>query len=176
MGVAAGESVEKSRKFSGISYDSLSHKHVGNPEAEVEVTENGDLGGFIYVGGFNINFSEVEIKYVNREGGEVIYGATLEDAKYERDNNPLVLQMVEYTTGICGTISRPNPEFGSLAFTMADDVLDRSTDDLLEGLWNKGEGIVPEGFDDVPDVPATGVPRNTGIASQRPARGSGGES
>ena len=168
VGLVAGQSGARKRVFSGISYEVLSHKLAGSTTAIIETNENGRINGSIRLGGFTIDASMVDIKQVNRETLEVIYGATLDSGRYKSDNLPLLFQMVEYSTGITGSITRPNPEYGSLGFTMADDVFGRTESDLAEGLWNKGDGIVPEGYGEVPDIPDEGVPQNTGIASMRP--------
>lgn len=177
VGTAAANSEDRERLFSGISYDALTHKLAGTTAASLEASSDGGVEGYVRVGGFRIDFSDVNIQEINRDEGEVVYGTSLEGARYIKDGEPLQFQMIEYSTGVYGSITRPSPEFGSLGFTMADNDHNRSRFDLAEGLWNKGDGIVPDGYDEIPAVPDTGVPRNTGIASRRPTKGTdGGES
>lgn len=155
--------------YVGITYDTLTHRVQSGARAEISRRDDG-IEGNLAIGGFEVPVGEETALAPTDSTQLPDYRLVQSEKSVSEDGLPLKLRFTTTPHCVVGTATRPSGDFGTLGFTLvaSEDVPELGTAREIEshvekGLLNEGNGIAPEGFESIPSVRSTGIPKNTGF-------------
>ncbi|WP_152421983.1 hypothetical protein [Natrialba chahannaoensis] len=162
---SAGASVNHNEsEWVGVTYNPATHQEYDSSVAHLR-TNNGLFEGTLQAAGYDIPIRSTDAVAIETgERPEIDY--TINDQQYTKDDLPLKVKFKYYDHGVTGYVSRPNPRYVKVAFTLGSRKEGLTTDAIRSGL-STDINFMPT--DPIKSLPDSGIPTRTGPDDQKNA-------
>lgn len=155
--VGLSKASAKQMDLIGVSYDHYTHQSQTAAKASLERHSGGGMSGTLRVGGFEIPVG-TKSDPLDPDGSNIPhnkYSFELDAPAFSQDGLPLQVRFIDFQTDLAGALTRPDMDYGHLAFTMGERDEGYSPEVVRKGLFGGGDGVEnrPE-----KDIPSSGIP------------------
>jgi hypothetical protein len=170
MGIGAAEPTG-AQQFVGATYCPLTDKHQGDATAALNFSD-GEVTGRLNAAGFTIPVGKtdpVSGQNAHPEVDTFVFEKTADRFTVEKDDQELSLHGRIDKSGqkLTGTLTRPSPEYGKIAFSFLPANRGFSAQGVANSLYPDGKRHLVADWSAV-DIPETGIPKSNSIRNAPP--------